>query len=224
MKNDENVDNIIKSLEDRFKVIIPLLRKNANLIISTPIVLGPIIGGSIVLLLINSVMYRYVADIFDWWWIGDLSYYSISAIITSFILIMLSQVVFILFGLGTIYMAKKVIMNQDYSIQDSVEFVSNNLINLAVISFIGQFFILTYLLIPLGILILVVGVVNNGDLTRTIRDSIEFFRENPFDMIILSAAWLLSRVILVQVPSVLFIAMIPDLIIGFTVLDIYISK
>lgn len=211
----ENNENIQRLVED--------LKRSVNILISAPMIFAPVLIGSIVLGVLESFIF-VVADPFGWYWIGDLSWYSTSTIIISFIQVFLSAVIFNLTALATLDIAKRAILGQEFSIQESFQQLTVKIVDYVIISLVCQLMIFSYVLIPVGIAILIVAIVEDTDYLTTIYTSIGYVQENLIDMVLISLGWLTTRFIMVQIPVLFNIQIIPDLIIGTAVLLRYLEK
>jgi hypothetical protein len=210
-------------LMERVNILFETIRRSVDVLLGAPVVFAPILIGTFIVTVLNFALY-FTVDPFDWWWIGDLSYYSLTTIMLSFVQVFVFAVIFNLTGLATLDMAQKVILELDFSIEDSFRQLTTRLVDYAIIGLLSQIMVYTYLLIPLCITIMVVASVENIGFMTIISRTIEYVQSNLVDMVLLSVFWLLSRFILVQIPYGLSIQIIPDLVVGVSALILYLEK
>jgi hypothetical protein len=210
------------------------LKNSVNTILHNPILLVPVISGVVVLALLDSLVdliaWNYTEDPFTGFWFEDLSWFPTQYVLFSYLCLFAGLILFYSFYFMSIYMAKDIKLNLKPDIKKSLN-PTGTYIRLPLFAaiLIGQALLMTVVLVPFGLLVLVIAVVDNDSIGGTLSKAIKFFRSKPLDIVILSLAWLIPRAIftaisLMHVPYAFQISAITDLIAGVALVNLYMSS
>jgi hypothetical protein len=223
--NAQNEQNQ-KVIESKKQSVTMPLRKSISLIVSKPIVILPILLGTIILRYVGVLLAPWTTDIFEWFWFGDFSLYSTQTILWNLLLFAVGAILIILVHFVSIDMARDVYLAKEPKIPKSAKYVVRNLPILIIAAALGQLLLLTDILIPIGLLVFIIAVVERGSPARMLSGAIKVFIHKPVEMIILTIAWVVWRAFLTlfNVPFVFELSFIMDMIVEFGVLYLYLSE
>jgi hypothetical protein len=196
------------------------MKESISLILKKPIIILPIIVGTIVLRLLGVLMAPWTTDIFDWFWFADLAFFSIQTILFNLLLFAVGAILVILVHFVSISMAKDAYIGEEPKVPKSVKYVLKNLPLYILAAFLIQLFLLTYILIPIGLVLFAMIVSERGSIGRALSKSVALFRRKPAEIIILTIAWGAWRLLLTQIniPFTFSLSFVMDMIVEFGVL------
>ena len=214
----KNMENIPAILE---------LRRSVTLLLGKPILFAPIFFGTILVEILDMARYyANIPDIFGWWWLEDLSYFSAGEIVTSVVYMTILSAIAAFFALVSLNMAKNTLSNEEANIGKSVRYVLSKLPTFVIAFIVGQTLLYTYVLGPIGLLIIIIPFIESGNIVNMFSKAVKFFFNKPIDVIILVAIAFIARVILSQFPVafVWSLRAFPDLVVGVAIIYLYISN
>ena len=206
---------------------LPMLRKSITFLLAKPIIFIPILFGTILVEILDMIRYYSdIPDIFGWWWLEDVRYLTAGEILISIIYMMILSVIAAFFHLVSLNMAKNALSNEEPNIGKSVSYMLSHLTTFIIAFIVGQILLLTYILGPIGALIIIIPFVNGGNISNTFSKAVQFFIKKPIDMILLVAIAWIARVILSLFP-VMFVWSLrafSDLIVSVAILNLYVTN
>jgi hypothetical protein len=221
-KEKTQMNNQNEQKEENKNVSSPItpIKESISLILKKPIIILPIIIGTIVLRLLGVLLAPWTTDIFDWFWFADLTFFSIQTIMFNLLLFAVGAILVILVHFVSINMAKDAYLGEEPNIPKSVKYVLKNLPLFILAAFLVQLFLLTYILIPIGLIFIAMIVSERGTIGRALSKSVALLRRKPVEIIILTIAWGAWRLLLTQtnIPFTFSLSFIMDMIVEFGML------
>jgi hypothetical protein len=216
----------ISSGSFNISLIVQTLKESVNLVLKKPIIFIPVILTEIILTIINYALKPWLVELFDWFWINNLTYVSTETIAVSAVFQVFVIAVTLLSVLVSLDMAKTAHSDGTANFPKSTRNVIGRLLPLLILSFIAQILILTIILIPIGLLVLAIAVIDANGIGTTLSKAINFFRKKPIDIIILAILLFAIRVILSQVPipHIFELSVISDILILIALQIMFVSQ
>ena len=203
----------------------PAARKSLDLILKNPVVIVPVLLAEVVLTLLAWMLNPWFVELFDWYWLADLSYISSQVLVVSAIFQVVVVAVTLLSVFTTLEMARIAVVEGKASFSKGLKSVFRRILPLLVVAFVGQAFLLTGILIPIGLALWIVAIEDNAGVGEALPKAARFFRAKFVDVLILTVILFGVRfaLSLIPVPHIFELSVASDVIMLIALLVLYIS-
>jgi len=201
-------------------------KKSLGLILKNPVVIVPVLLAEVILTLLAGLLNPWFVELFDWYWFADLSYVSSQVLVVSAVFQVVVVAVTLLSVFATLEMARIATVEGKASLSKGIKGVFARILPLLVVAFVGQAFLLTGILIPIGLTMWIVAIEDNIGVEKALPKAARFFRTKFVDVLILTVILFGVRFVLslIPVPHIFELSVASDVIVLIALLVLYISS